>query len=74
MRQYIYKDERLMLNKIINVSLKCFVDLFLFIISVCAEYRGGALRVMLTCPVSVWLVAGGGECTAALLSDPLIFC
>ena len=25
-----------------------------------------------TCPVSMWLVAGGGECRAVLLSDPLI--
>ena len=28
--------------------------------------------VLLTCPVSMWLVAGGGECRAVLLSDPLI--
>ena len=39
---------------------------------VCVEYRGGALGVLLTCPVSMWLVAGGGECRAVLLSDPLI--
>ena len=31
-----------------------------------------ALGVLLTCPVSMWLVAGGGECRAVLLSDPLI--
>ena len=24
------------------------------------------------CPLSMWLVAGGGECRAVLLSDPLI--
>ena len=29
-------------------------------------------HVLLTCPVSMWLVAGGGECRAVLLSDPLI--